>query len=370
MCWLHLRGAAVQELKFHEVTPLSEDNAEQRRHYLQGASMLVLPQLPNLQYLSISGANDPNTFMIPERHLPIIQLLPCLKSLRLALDSDGTWNEHTLDPLKHLRALTSLDLCVRGTKGPLWLSPSLCHLTELQELRLQCEDSVVVDESQSEMVNIVSRLTTLRMLLLDGMLLDVPAQLGALARLTRLELWNLPELDQPFTIPPSFSLCTNLQHLCLQGPPIVDDEAWQHVCKSLILLTSLTALTITEVELSEVLPSSWSLPSGLTSFVLSDCRTKTLPSAVCSLPRLKNLKISDLRYRHGTAVGLTALPAGPYLDHLETLYINILWLRLETLAGAMRLQALHIAGIGDAHSSWTRNALENVLPKGCKITLS
>ncbi len=372
MRWLQLRGAAVRDLKFHAVRLPNKDKAARDQYCLQGASMLLLPQLPNLQHLTISGENGSyDSFMIPERHLPIIRLLPCLKSLSLQVQSDGTWKEHTLAPLSHLRALTSLHLCINGTDvDPMWLSPSLTHLTRLQDLRLHCRDPCHDEEHSDHMMGIVSRLTTLRMLCLDGLLEDFPAQLGALAKLTRLDVWNLRYPRQLCAIPPSFSLCTNLQHLCLQGPRDICDELWQHVCELLILLPKMTDLTIDKIHLPKVQPSSWSLPLALTSLVLSDCSLRIFPAAVCSLPRLQNLQISDPRFRglrEATFIELMAFPAGPYLHHLQKLEINIPRVGPEALEHATKLQVLGIVGEADAKPLWTRNALESLLPKGCEI---
>ncbi len=120
-------------------------------------------------------------------------------------------------------------------------------------------------------------------------------------------------------------------------------------------------------DLSEVQPSSWSLPLGLTSFVLQDCSVRTFPAAVCTLPQLQDLRISDSRYFHGTGTEITAFPAGPYLHHLQTLEVNLPKLGHEALAHATKLQEIVIVGEVDANPFWTCNALESPLPKGCEV---
>ena len=47
------------------------------------------------------------------------------------------------------------------------------------------------------------------------MLESIPAELDMLAHLTYLELGRLELADPHFAVPPSFSMCTELRHICL-----------------------------------------------------------------------------------------------------------------------------------------------------------
>ena len=332
---------------------------------LRGACMLILPQLPNLQCLTIYGYGQ--GFMTPERHLHVLELLLQLKNLNLHLESDGTWHEDTLEPLTHIRVLTALELAIAGMTEPLCISPKLSQLTQLQELCLECVDSLYDRQSQEHLMNTISKLTLLQYLQLESMLETMPPQMGSLAQLTQLNLLNCRHSAMKLSMPPSCSPRTNLQSLLLQNLASASDKAWQHVCSWLVLLPQMTEFAIFAADLSRVQPSSWSLPSGLTRFTLEECRMSIIPAAVCCLPRLQHLLMSD--DEECDEAQLMGLPVGPYLRNLQTLDIDgpQLGVLPGPLALVLNLQTLTIDSEVEANPAWMPSVLESLVPQGCKI---
>ena len=256
--------------------------------------------------------------MIPERHLHAIELLPDLQHLDLFVPSDGTWSESTLEPLKHMRALTSLSLKIENMSGPLLVSQSLAELTQLQHLHLRCQSDDYLSD-QAHLMQTVSKLTGLRTLVLDSMVESSPAELVGLGRLTYLELNTLDLEDPIFNVPPSFSLCTGLRHICLSYLADASDEVWRQICRSIVPLPHLDVLEVKCTDLSRVQPSSWALPRGLTSLTLDDCRMSMIPAAICCLPLLDHLSMVDLDH-----VGqLENLPRGAILT--QSVVVGYQW---------------------------------------------
>ncbi len=333
--------------------------------------MLFLPQLhSNLQRLSLWGGLN---LMTPERHLYALELLPQLTDLTLNLASDGNWTQDTLEPLKELAGMTSLDVTISMMMGPLLVSPSLTQLSKLQNLCLTCssadDDEHYDQESQEHLMGTISQLTCLRSLDLREMVETVPAELGALVQLTSFDLRSRNHRP-PFVIPPSFSQCTKLCHLHLAHLPKASDETWQHVCKALLLMPGLNSLHIHFADLSEVQPCSWSLPSALTSLRLDDCRMSTIPAAVCALERLQELW-TGAPWR---PVKLTCLPQGAYLRRLQTLIMDLPspGAGPEALGDAKHLRSLQVHGSMCAphhNPLWTHEALHHLVPESCSISL-
>ena len=333
--------------------------------------MLLLPQLPNLRHLSVSGGH---AFMTPERHLHALQLLPNLQSLTLSVASDGNWNEHTLEPLRHLRALTSLSLTILYMFGPLLVSPALAQLTQLQALRLECQSDegrqgVANDDiCHDRLMRTVSKLTGLEALVLEDMVDRIPAELERLVHLTQLGLSILSFDDPDLAILPTFGMCTKLKHIRLSELDNASDEAWRLVCRALQLLPQLETLDVSYVDLSEVQPSSWALPLSLRSLTLSDCSMRTIPGAVCCLLHLQHLCLTR---SPGWNVQLESFSKGPYLFSLQYLEISEpkSGAGPEALTDAMHLRSLTLTFRQNVQSLWTSSALQPLLPKGCAIIL-
>ena len=111
--------------------------------------MMLLPQLPNPHHRFVSGGYE---FMIPERHFPVLELLPRLRHLNLSLPSDATWGGSILDPLKNMSDLTFPSLHVYDVEGPLLVWPSLAQLTQLQSLYLECRDTSFPEIRQAHLM--------------------------------------------------------------------------------------------------------------------------------------------------------------------------------------------------------------------------
>ena len=184
MRWLNIRGAAVHDFAIWTVDTFPSNFKHFIWRHHRDGSMLLLAQLPNLHHLDVGG----HEFMIPERHLHAIELLPDLQRLFLSMPSDGTWSKSTLEALAHMRALTSLKLNICKMSGPLLVPTSLAQLTQLQELRLDCGDGGSNEDSEAHLMQTISNLTGLRTLVLNDMVMGMPAGLERLACLTFLEL--------------------------------------------------------------------------------------------------------------------------------------------------------------------------------------
>ena len=307
--------------------------------------------------------------MIPERHFQVIRLLPHLQHLDLQLESDGSWSESTLGPLKNMTALTSLSLTICEPKGPLLVSPLLAQLTQLQDLCLECEDPLYDDISQAHLMQTVSKLIGLNTLGLFHMVQNIPAELERLPSLTHLKLGGLFWDDPNFAIPPSFGMCIQLRRICLSLFLGVCHEAWQMICNSLLLLPRLDALDVMHVDLSKVQPSSWALPSTLTSLNLSFCKMRMFPAALCRLPQLQHLTVRD--WDRDQDLQLASFPTGPYLRNLRCLNIHGLKFGTgpEALRDAVRLQKFSITSRRSLGPLWTNSVLQQLVPGGCSIVL-
>ena len=305
--------------------------------------------------------------MIPECHLQAIELLPNLEHLHLLVPSDGTWSESTLDPLKYMKALTSLSLNIREIRGPLLLSPSLAQLTQLEDLNLESQNAFYDETSQAQFMQTVGKLTRLETLGLENMVESIPAELERLSCLTYLELSGLDFDDPHFAISPSFGMCTKLRHVCLSWFLHAINKAWLLLCRSLLLLPQLDTLDIRKVDLSGVQPSSWVLPLRLTELNLMGCRMSMFPAALCCLPHLAHLIVRDA----DQGMQLASLPRGPYLHNLQRLDINRpdSGAKPEALRDAVHLENLLIQSKQYPGPFWTESALQQLIPTGCTIFL-
>ena len=311
-------------------------------------------------------------FIFPGRHLRVLELLPKLQQLELFVDLDGNWSESTLEPLSHLRTLTSLRLSIHNMNGPLLISPALAQLTLLRQLHLCCDVITDADSSngtsQAHLMQTVSKLTRLQSLSLSNIVESTPAELERLLCLTYLQLSSLELQDPPFAASSSFGLCTELRHISLSHVVNASGGAWQHFCKSLQLLPHLNTLCIMDSDLAAVQPCSWALPLNLTSLILTDCSIRTIPAAVCCLPNLQHLCMKDFLI----VEGLASLPKGPYLRNLLSLDINEPnpGAGPEALTDAQCLQDLTILIRQTAKSLWTAAALEQLVPEDCVVSVT
>ena len=176
-----------------------------------------------------------------------------------------------------------------------------------------------------------------------------------------LELGHLNLEDPDFAIPPSFGLCAKLKEVALTVTDVCD-EVWQHVCRSLLLLPRLDALSFRCVKVSAVQPSSWALPSRLTSLELIDCAMGMIPAGICCLQHLQHLNVED------DEVQLASLPRGPYLQNLLRLEMNVPKAGPEALADAVHLKHLRI--YRHLGLLWTTHAFQELVPDGCKIIVN
>ena len=356
--WLRCRGTAIRRLDIW--TPDCYETQGWR--HLQDASMLMLPQLPNLQHLSVSGGRE---FMIPERHLYALELLPSLQQFIFCVQLDGDWSESRLEPLGHLKALTSLRLTIRDMIGPLLISPAL---TQLQELHLCCDGGSCDATSQAHLMQTVSKLMSLQSLALDNMVESPPAELERLVHLTYLELSSLGLEDPLLAASPAFGLCTKLEHVSLSYVGNASDSSWQHFCKSLQVLPRLDSLHITDTDLGEVHPYSWALPPNLTTLTLFDCSISVIPAAICCLSNLQQLCLTD------SAIDdeLARLPKEPYLRSLLSLNINEPepGAGPEALTDAPCLQNLTVLIRKTAQPLWTAAVLQHLVPEDCMVSVT
>ena len=375
MRWLPSRGAAVRELGIFTRPRCDEDPDNCWSEY-RGGSVALLVQLPNLRSLHIQGGLNgsglptgrPWDFMVPERHLYIAQSLPQLEDLTLSIPSGGTWKEDTLEPLKHLTALTSLNLKINNLDQPLLVSTALSGLTCLQSLSLEDEEDFWAT-AQDHLMQTVSKLKGLTNLSLSGMVDNMPAELGELAQLAHLKLINFDRDGQPFNVPASLCLCTNLQLLHLGNLTPVSANGWRRICMSLFALPALDALVISQTDLSSVSPGQWALNSRLTHLELQGCDIHSVAPAICSLPLLQEL-IIDSPIIYG-------LPYGPYLRTLRVLKITCPRPgdEFQALKKAILLEELHLYSeeepddYGQLPPLWTFEHAHRLVPEDCEVRM-
>ncbi len=298
--------------------------------------------------------------MIPEQHLYIIASLRRLQRLTLSISFGETWSKATLEPLQYLTALTLLTLNVSSVDKPLLLSPTLTRLTCLRDLVLRDWAPTNDDNGRDHHMQVVSKLTGLTSLVLDGMLRSVPAGIGSLSHLVSLEVCDVRV--HRFIVSPCIRSCTQLQYVSLSILPVASTKAWQDVCRSLSLLPKLQSLQIKFADLSRVRPRAWFLPSHLTSLRLQNCHIQTLPEAICKLSLLQKLCL--------TGCQLSSLPSGRYLCNLRLLAITVPQSGSgpEALADATCLQELQMDFEKCPENPlWAETALQSLVPKGCKF---
>ena len=284
-----------------------------------------------------------------------MQRLPKLQSLQLEVQVEGLWEHDTLAPLKHLTALTCLDISAMGLHGPMHISSELATLTQLRILKLHASSGYHHFPTQALFSQMLSQLTCLTTLSLAGMLDSVPPQLANLMQLKYLTLQNFCSTAPPLSIPACLTLCSNLEHVALRG--LSDEsslmEAWWGLCQSLQCLPSLASLSFTKIDLSRLPDDARTLPSRLTSLELDNCKLVHVPSAVRQLPLLENLTLI------GTPI--IKLDGGAYLENLRELCIHFNEWEGSTsivLAGAERLKEMIITFKDSGRQgSWTENIL-------------
>ena len=330
----------------------------------QGGSCVLLSHLPNLRHLSTS---TDTRFFEPFNHLYIVKLLPKLESLSLAMPCGDEWEEDTLEPLKHLTALTRLSIEAYNLKGPLLISPMLTVLTQLRDVQLACTDRIssIDQPSHDCFMQVLSGLTGLARLSLSNIQTFVPAELSDLQQLAHLALRSFTH-EPLVAIIPYFRSCTKLKHLHLGFLPDMNTCMWQEVCTSLNLLSELNHLEVRDAGLSKVQSDAWAFGTNLTNLELTCCQITAIPPAVCSIALLQELSIVDLY------APMACLPRGAYLCSLRRLWIGDIQhdTNSEALADAKQLERLRLHFWRKRRSPfWTHRFLRTLVPRLCSIRI-
>ena len=359
MRWIGKHGAAVHQLC---ICVHHNGRGKMDWEHFRGGSVALLSQTPNLWELEISSSSQ---FFALQDDLFAIQYLPKLRSLKLGVRCEDSWNEDCLEPLKHLTALTSLVMSIEGVYRPLLVSSKLAVLTQLETLELQSGGTYgrVYVPKQGRLMQTLSQLTGLTRLALTGMLDNFPPQL---ANLTQLELLSIRRFDHAapaLSIPACLVRCSNLHHIMLDGMSDDSINSWWCICHSLQCLPSLTSLSLYNTDLDRVPDTAWTLPSTLTSLVLDHCRLVKAPSAVQRLTGLKAFTLIGMPVRK--------LDRGNYLQNLQTMAIEVFASRAgpAALEDAKHLQELKVFSAHEYHQGrWTASHLKRILPEHCSIS--
>ena len=265
--------------------------------------------------------------------------------------------------------------CVRIVKAVV-ISPTLAHLTQLQELRLTCVPNDPVGcrqiRNHDKHLGIISQLTNLTGLSLTCMVQNVPAEVASLSRLQHLHLGeSYPHqhrvIATSLSFPASLALCSELHHLTLTSLSMASLKGWWGICRSLILLPGLSSLTIQDTHLELVGLGDWVLSSHLTSLCLIDCGLRKVPAAACQLPNLQHLTMRGLI--------LTSLDDGPYLSSLRSMMIscNEESQGSEALRSAVHMACLTVCFKDEDQSlkgCFAQAHLQTILPTTCAICIS
>lgn len=314
--WLGKHGHSVSRL----LICLDHDPRESQKWHTayRGGCVGLLAQLPNLQHLNLSGGGG---FLSASQHLYIMECLPKLLTLSVDFQAEGHWTASMLDPLHHLTALTSLNVKVSNLQGPLLVAPALAQLTQLKELSLECCHMHPQQHwtNQDHLFKTISQLTNLTQLTLQAMLDRVSAEIANLSQLVQLHLKEVSSIAQRslntgMVLPSSLALCSELEHLSLERLSHASVRTWWGICRSVVALSGLQSLTISETDLSHAPAADWALHSSLTYLQLSQCSLSKIPAAVCQLP--------DLREFFWSGSSLTQLETGPYLHNMRSMAIE------------------------------------------------
>lgn len=174
-------GRMIQDL---DIDLLDDEKLTGRYH---GGLVAILAHTPHLRSLQCCLTHR---FLDPDHHLYVVRHLPSLERLSLWLNA-GELGESTLQALTHLSLLTSLGIgCVGHEDKPLVLSPTLSALSKLNHLNLTyARPAAVVNEAN--LMAVVSALTNLTALGLQGALEALPAWVGSLRQLVHLTFAHL-----------------------------------------------------------------------------------------------------------------------------------------------------------------------------------
>ena len=242
-----------------------------------------------------------------------MQHFPRLRSLHLAMTSNGNRVVSTLQPLCGLIRLESLQLYVSHMGSqPLLLPQDLSRLQGLTSLHLvRGEPDEEPAASIHNLEQAVSSMTRLSSLVLSGVTGRIPDCFSALVRLSSLQLHNHQSPPVSLEISPLLALCSSLKSMHIENNWVMGEDTF----KALQGLTSVQDMSIEGVEsLGLIPPAAIAFGTSTTCLRLAWTDLTDLPAAVCSLKSLKGLEF------YGQAP--VNLPIGPYLGQLTYLYTH------------------------------------------------
>ncbi len=178
--WLAQHGKSVLALT------LQIDKGIKHWKRFESGIVSLVALTPNLQILDLGNATS---FFNPSYDMYAFQHLPSLRSLILGFSCGSLWKHSTLQPLSSLSNLKSLELVIDDMRTPLLLDTSLSMLTGLTHLNLSRDSKdveIMYEVDTDNLVSVVSCLTGLQWLQLEGMLDKLPAALLSLQHLTTL----------------------------------------------------------------------------------------------------------------------------------------------------------------------------------------
>lgn len=364
--WLSQHGAAVVQLNANFDGNMYKENTSEADgptcwvRYDYGFN--VLPMfLPNLTCLKASSTAG---FMVAEHDLFSVQTLTSLQTLDLAVESNGTWNLQTLDPLQNLKALRALVLIVEGLNPKaMLLTAALSRLSFLTSLDLYNESPDVRDSrctyDTQTAGDVISSLVLLQHLGLKCLVDSIPESFSRLQQLEFLQVGGDQEAWPDFVVPDSFSSCCKLTGLQLDLFAVYPESVdWLASCSVLAKLPSLSCFILDGVDLADIPAESWAFSNHLTSLYITISGLEKVPQALVSLTSLQELELS---YNE-----LVDLPAGPYLERLTQLHLsdcNFHAMPLA-LASATSLRVLHCRD----NEPWVDvDKLKELLPQHCQL---
>ena len=258
-------------------------------------SVGLLALMPNLERLDLmSGGN----FLIPSHDMYAMQYLTSLRDLILDIPCCGKWEASLLQPLSGLKKLNLLELTVSGMTSPLLVHSTLSSLTGLTGLRLAREehpedyDSDLIDTAN--IISVISHLTGLKWLHLEGVMDALPGPIFTLQHLSQLwcsscSLWHgLSSLPEPQEWG---CVCEiSLTHI-----PAMDGGLWHSLCQMLTMLPRPPDLNFFNIELAHVCTRDWPFNQRLQRLSFIDCNLSSLPSSLEHLKHLRKLVLVNAR---------------------------------------------------------------------------
>lgn len=188
------------------------------------------------------------------------------------------------------------------------------------------------------LAGVVTSLTRLDTLHLDGVIDSIPDSFSSLILLRELAISGFDSNGPAFSISRAFAAHSPLQSLFLQDLSSASGQILPQICSTIYGLQSLHCLDIQADNPPDISAAACSFNPHLTELGLK-CELSMLPPCVLPMTRLESLTF----YAGGTT-RYSVPPIGPYLHNLKSLYLLVApgYVSIQFLLAARSLQYLSL----------------------------